>query len=100
MMEYYEINDKMRHPKKEVINAFEYVATKMITDEDKQNLMIITEYVEDIANICIELKKKAEDNADLLVQVMNKIATFNQPDPKKQYIQKIKAAYKDKNKKE
>ena len=62
--------------------------------------MIITEYVEDIANICIELKKKAEDNADLLVQVMNKIATFNQPDPKKQYIQKIKAAYKDKNKKE
>ena len=35
MMEYYEINDKMRHPKKEVINAFEYVATKMITDEDK-----------------------------------------------------------------
>lgn len=73
------------------MDAFNFLST---FSEDKQysdSLLVISEYVTDIVNLLTLFKKRAEDNADILLQVTKKIVEFNQPNPKKRYIEKVKA---------
>lgn len=92
MEEYYPIDEKaMSHNQQEVMDAFNFLST---FSEDKQysdSLLVISEYVTDIVNLLTLFKKRAEDNADILLQVTKKIVEFNQPNPKKRYIEKVKA---------
>ena len=90
----------MRHPKEDVINSFQFLLTFSDDKDYQQNLVLVTEYVEDLVKLYTYLKQTAEDNADILVQTMKKISQFNQPDPKKQYVEKVKAIYKRKKEKE
>ena len=100
MIEYYNAEQQMRHPKEDVINSFQFLLNFSQDQDYQKNLVLVTEYVEDLVNLYVYLKKAAEDNADILVRTMKKISQFNQPDPKKQYVEKVKAIYKRKKEKE
>ena len=92
MEEYYPIDEKaMSHNQQEVMDAFNFLSTFSKDKQYSDSLLVISEYVTDIVNLLALFKKRAEDNADILLQVTKKIVEFNQPNPKKRYIEKVKA---------
>lgn len=100
-MEYYNPDNRMRHSQEEVVKSFQFLQNFSTEEEYQNNFNILGEYIEDLVSFYGILKKGAEDNADLLHQIVRKVAEFNQPDPKKKYVEKIKNAYiRKKNKEE
>ena len=92
MKEYYPVDEKaMSHSQQEVMDAFNFLSTFSKNKQYSDSLLIISEYVTDIVNLLTLFKKRAEDNADILLQITKKIVEFNQPNPKKKYIEKVKA---------
>jgi hypothetical protein len=73
------------------MDAFNFLSTFSKDKQYSDSLLVISEYVTDIVNLLALFKKRAEDNADILLQVTKKIVEFNQPNPKKRYIEKVKA---------
>lgn len=85
----------MRHSQQEILDAFNYLMSKDLSEEYQKNILLITEYIEDLVTVTETYKNTAEESVNLVNTLIEKIVKINMEEsleqsPKQRQITKLK----------